>query len=277
MPPEISEQIDAFRKTSRQAAVVTAAGACVIAAAIAFSAWRLHHSEKQVTTLQSEVSLKKREYDELSREAGKKAEEIYALRRQCTVLRQYHEETGLGLRYSYGGDHAEAIKHYDLALKVMPTDATLLSFKAASLYKLEKYDQAGEWAQTAIKAQPTFMPPHHLLALIAHATGQTDKALEKVRWILSQGPENYYLIQHDANFTEVSKLPAFKRLMAEHVGQIRSLQSGLAKLDYYDYKVDGKYGPLTAEAIRRFCSDKSINRDDVTTEVLLKEINDSIR
>ena len=269
MTLEILDKMDAIRKSSRRAALVTAVGACIIAVTLAFSAWRLHLAENQVTTLQREVSLKKAELKDLSLE-------IDELRRQCAILRQYHQETGVGLHYSYGGDHAEAIKHFDRALEVMPTDATLLSFKAASLYKLQQYEKAEQLAQEAIKAQPKFMPPHHLLALIAYFNGQKDKALEKVRWILSQGPENYYLIQHDGNFAELSKERAFQQLMAGYVAQIKSLQSGLIKLDYYNYKVDGKYGPMTAEAIRRFCSDRSINRDEVTTEILLKLIQDEL-
>ncbi len=274
---EIYEQLDAFRKASRRAAFVTAAGAFIIAATLAFSTWRLYLAEHQVITLQHEISLKKAEYDDLVRETDKKVEEIDALRRQCTVLQQYYEETGIGLHYSYGGNHAEAIKHFERALKAMPTDATLLSFKAASSYKLKRYDQAEQLAQEAIKAQPKFMPPHHLLALIAYSRGQMEKALEKVKWILSQGPENYYLIQHDRNFSELSKVPAFKQLMAEHVAQIKSIQHGLFKLNYYDYIVDGKYGPRTAKAIRGFCSERSINWDDVTTESLLDMIRDALQ
>jgi cell division protein FtsB len=77
-----------LKKSSRQAAIVTAIGALLVFGALAYSAWQLHKLEQQHTALEQQIGSKRAELDALERQ-------ISVLRDQKRdILSDYKKDIG---------------------------------------------------------------------------------------------------------------------------------------------------------------------------------------
>jgi tetratricopeptide (TPR) repeat protein len=254
---------DMLRRSSRQAAITTAIGAFIIGGTLALSAWRLY-------VVEGEVDKKRADIRTLT-------EQSESLNRRCEVLQRSHEEVLSGLQCKFGGEHEEAIRHFDGVLNVCPNDVVALTYKAGSLMKLGRYAESEGLLRHAIVTHSTFIPAYFTLAVVLHNTGRRAESLRTVEWLLSQDLSNYYVIMYSQDFEEMKDIPEFQGIMARHLDRIRGIQRNLIKMGYYHGNVDGLIGPKTSTAIQDFCSERSLPRQGLTTETLVKAVAGAAR
>jgi protein O-mannosyl-transferase len=85
-----------------------------------------------------------------------------------------HVEYGL---FKWGdGDHAEAERQWNLALKLKPDSVEAIACLGMAKLESRQYDEAIAWLQRAIQMRPDFALPHVYLAQVYDAQGRTDAA-----------------------------------------------------------------------------------------------------
>ncbi len=254
---------DTLQRSSRQAAITTAIGACIIGGTLALSAWRLHVTESEIVSRRTEIHTL--------------TEASVNLSKRYEMLQKSQEEILSGLQCQFGGDYEEAIKHFDRVLSLCPNDVVALTYKAGSLLKLDKAIEAEGLVRHATELNSAFTPAYFTLAVVLHHTGRTSEAIRTVKRLLSQDLSNYYAIMCSQNFEDLKDVPEFQKLMAKHLDRIKGIQRDLIKLGYYHGGVDGLIGPKTSAAIQNFCSDHSLARQGLTTEALVKAVTVTCR
>ncbi|WVR07290.1 hypothetical protein IAU60_004331 [Kwoniella sp. DSM 27419] len=101
------------------------------------------------------------------------------------------------------GDFAGAVKHYEEAIKRLPTDPRGYNNRAACYQKLLALPEALKDANTAIQMDPTFIKAYIRKALVQEAMKEFSSALETLQLATERDTERKHTRELETNMTKV--------------------------------------------------------------------------
>ncbi|MDD2710198.1 MAG: tetratricopeptide repeat protein [Verrucomicrobiae bacterium] len=135
--------------------------------------------------------------------------------------------SALGLVCSKLGDNEKALACYEQCLVMDSSDPVTLNIAGVLNYNAENYARAGELLQRAAELAPKSSDPLHNLALVFHAQGKTNEALEYFEKALEADPGHCNALLGESVILAGQKK---SREAADRLGQARLIMDGKISL-----------------------------------------------
>ena len=97
----------------------------------------------------------------------------------------------LGWALAFDGQSDEAIRHFELALRMSPHDplkAFFYSGTGVAHYYAGRFDEAVEWARNAVRERPGFTASRRILCASLAQAGRTDETNEEMAALRTMQP-----------------------------------------------------------------------------------------
>ncbi|XP_063817370.1 tetratricopeptide repeat protein 33 [Pseudophryne corroboree] len=141
-----------------------------------------------------------------------------------------------GAVLALNGRHSEAVKKWDEAIQLTPTDATLYEMKSQSLLCLHEIFPAVQAAETAVKRNPHFVEAWQALGRAQLGLGEIALAIRSFQIGLHICPANTELWQEDLNWARQLLQQKRENEAAEELKRDLSIEQYL--IPDYDFESD---------------------------------------
>lgn len=274
--PIDKQAFEVAKQASRTSALVSAIGAIFIFIAFYYAFTQLKGLENQKNNLQQEIILQQEAINKQNLELGRLKEQLTSKTNELLVVteaiqdyRTLSSKISEGIRYQFGRDYKSAIQCYDVVLEHIPDHPSVLSLKAQACYKLQRYKEGESISSKAIKLSPNEIDPYLTLAGCLEKQGRRKEAIDTFILGLSADIANYYQLNLATDFGEFKRIQAYSDEIYRAVLKIKTIQSSLKALGYYDGPIDGLVGPKCLNAIHKFNSQQDpIKRSTGVTNLL---------
>lgn len=258
-------------KTSKQASIITALGAIMIAAAVGYSIYQLKVLDDILKEKNKDVIVLENKKEQLNAQLTKTQQEVLALKKEIKLVQLSNKSFEEGIQYYYKQQYSKAIEAYSKSLKANVTSAAL-GLRGQAKFKLQNYQSAKEDLNQAIVLNVENQQAYYSLSLVHWQLGEQELAVDTLEQLLLINPDRYPSLKFEGNFKPFQNYSKFKALLQKEQNKILFVQKSLKALGFYDSVIDAVPGTETRKAIINYQKKYNLSESGTWTIELIESL-----
>jgi tetratricopeptide (TPR) repeat protein len=204
--PIDSDILAKFSRHARAGLLMTIMGAIIIAMSLVYSAHELTAMQAEKQLLSKELEAAKVEFNNTKAEFSKLQKGIKEARTSFVYVQ-------LGLRQFFVRNYQGAIDFYDQAIATDPANPVLYDLRGYALFRQGKIKESVSSLEKSIAIAPDYVWGHYNLALAYMKAGDSTRAIEQVRLVVTLDPGMRKTISGDGQFSTFKSFKEFRSLI----------------------------------------------------------------
>jgi len=210
-------KLSKFRASSFTSIALMVIGVGVIIAAVIFSVGRLRPLEEQADQLRTETAALKTQSAELTRETEQLKSELTAAQQKLGSVQKQADLVRIAVMNSQSRKYEEAIKSYDEAIALNPTNGNIYAYKGYALYQMNKpadLQRAIETFKTCSQMDDANLWCHYNASLAYWRNGDRELAVAEVSKTIELDPKFREVFMIDPQFRPFETSAEYQKIMA---------------------------------------------------------------
>jgi len=206
-------KVSKFRASSFTSIALMVIGVGVIIAAVIFSIGRLRPLEEQADQLRAETAALKAQAAELTQQTEQLKSELAVARQKLGSVQKQADMVRLAVMDSQSRKYEEAIKSFDEAIALDPTNGNVYAYKGYAQYRSGHLAEALATFKTCSQMDDANLWCHYNSSLAYWKNGDHDQAVAEVRKTIELDPKFRDVFTNDVQFTPFKASAEYQKII----------------------------------------------------------------